>query len=113
MGIELPPMLERELPINIAVLSEGAMTPLGNSADETWEGFKAMRSGITEHRYPPFTEPSLDRQGRPREPQIGAVTAGTIKNFDPIKTLVETGFIPRGEARNRLNPFSLYGLAAA
>lgn len=106
-------MLDRERPINIAVLAEGAITPLGNSADETWENFKAMKSGIVEHRYPPYTEPGSDERGRLIEPQIRAVTAGTIKNFDPIKALVETGFVPRTEVRDRLGSYAHYALAAS
>lgn len=53
----IPQRLERDMPVRIAVLAEEALTPIGNTADETWEALKAGRSGIVEKRYPPFTEP--------------------------------------------------------
>lgn len=110
---EIPPQLNRERPIRIAVLAEGAITPLGNSADETWESFKAGRSGIVEHLYPPYTDSRKDERDRDLPTQIRATTAGTIKDFDPMKLLVESGFMPRVEVRERLDPYAHYGLAAS
>lgn len=112
-AVELPPQPNRERSIRIAVLAEGAITPLGNSVDETWEGFKAGRSGIVEHLYPPYTEPTLDARNNKRDPQIRACTAGTIKDFNAMKSLVDSGFMPRGEVRDRLDPYAQYGLAAS
>lgn len=108
--VDIPPRLERERPLRIAVLAEGAITPLGNSADETWEGFKDMRTGIVEHLYHPYTDP---REEGKRPPQIKATTAGTIKDFDPIKALVDTGFMPKSEVQLRLDPYAIYTLAAS
>lgn len=112
--VDIPPPLPREIPIRVAVLAEGAITPLGNSADETWEGYKAGRTGITEHFYPPYTDPTLDDQGNEiAVAQIRAVTAGTIKNFNPLERLVDTGFMPRKEVKFKLERYALYALAAS
>lgn len=54
---EVPDPLPRAMPVRIAVLAEETLTPLGNTAEETWEALKAGRSGIVEKRYPPFTDP--------------------------------------------------------
>lgn len=160
-GTDIPPRLDRERPLNLAVLAEGAITPLGLSAGKTWEKVQAMESGIVEHRYPPFTEPIydppraiisemigasstfqrlIDRFGNTPtvrnfifdeylaehpdirredirmtklETQIKSTTAGTIKGFNAVELLVDTGFLPRSEVVNRLDPYALYGLAAS
>ena len=52
----LPPLL-RGMEVRIAVIAEETLTPIGNTADETWESIKAMRHGFVEKRYPPYTEP--------------------------------------------------------
>lgn len=106
MAVEIPPPLDRERPIKVAVLAEGAITPLGNSADETWEAYKQGKTGIAEHRYPPYTEPL--RPGD--DPQIRTTTAGTIKNFDPREYLVKPGIIPWREVR-QFGSYVWYGLA--
>lgn len=110
---EIPPQLEREMPARIAVLAEGAITPLGNSVDETWENYKAGRTGIEVKEYHPYTDPTYDQQGREQRAQIRAITAGTIKGFDPRKALIETGVLPSKEVRFRLDPFAHYALAAS
>ena len=46
--VEIPTPLEREMPIRVAVIAEGAITPLGNSAEETWENYKAGKTGTWE-----------------------------------------------------------------
>ena len=111
--VEIPPPLEREMPIRVAVIAEGAITPLGNSADETWENYKAGKSGIVEHYYPPYTDTDRkDDKGQKLDPQLGATTAGTIKNFDPRERLIEPGILPQKEVRFKLDPYAQYALAA-
>lgn len=107
MAVEIPPPLDREKPIRVAVLAEGAITPLGNSANETWEAFLAGRTGIVEHRYPPYTEPLKSGD----DPQIRTTTAGTIKNFNPREYLVKPGIIPWREVR-QFGSYVWYGLIA-
>lgn len=113
MSIELPPTIAREKPINIAILAEGVIAPDGNNADESWENTKAMKCCIVPHRYPPYTEPGVDEQGRTKVQQIRAVMAGVVKDFDPIKALVETGFVPRKEVQFRLGRYAQLANAAA
>lgn len=110
--VDIPPSLSREVPINIAVISSGAITPLGNSVPATWESYLAGRSGIVENRYSPFTEPTYDGDGKGIEPQIRATTAGTIKGFNPKELLVDTRILPRKEVIFKLGDFAQYNLAA-
>lgn len=108
---QIPPMLDREMPICIAVIAEEALLPNGNTADEVWEAFKAGRSGIVEHRYSPFTEPPVDKEtGKPFDlpPQIRAITAGTIKNWNAVEALA--GILPSGEVRNKMDPYARYAV---
>ena len=110
--VEIPPALEREISIRAAVISDGAITPLGNSSDKTWEMYKAGKTGIVEHLYPPYTD-KVDAKGQKKDPQMSVVNAGTIKNFDPIERLVKTGILPQKEVRFKLDPYAQYGIAAA
>ncbi len=76
----------------IAITGAGAVTPLGNSVRETWEGLVQGRSGIgTITRFDPSKLPSR--------------IAGEIRNLQATKD------IPQKLLR-RLDPFALYALIA-
>lgn len=159
--VDIPSALPREMLFRVAVIADGALTPIGNSGDETWEAVKAMRSGIVERRYPPYTEPTYlipdeivdkmtkrnlmlrrlrdtnhnsphfrrfvlnefllknpevkveDLKLKMADPQIRAVTAGTVKNYDPIESLVKTGFMPRKEVFFKMGPYAQYAATVA
>ncbi|WP_335933743.1 beta-ketoacyl-[acyl-carrier-protein] synthase family protein [Streptomyces sp. PTD5-9] len=71
----------------------GALTPLGNSVSETWDGMVEGRSGIT-------SITSFD-------PGDCSVTiGGEIRGFEP------TDYMPRTEVR-RMDPYARYAVAAA
>ena len=63
----------------------GALTPIGNTAEELWSGLLEGRSGVG-----PITK--FDATG------YDTRIAGEIKNFDPLK------FVDKKEAR-RLDPY--------
>ena len=76
----------------VVITGMGAITPLGNSVQETWEGLKAGKSGISE----------IDQF------DVSAYSTrfgGLIKNFN-----VED-YMPLKEAR-RMDEFIHYGMAA-
>ena len=77
----------------VVVTGLGAITPLGNSVQETWAGVCASRSGIG-----PITK--FNTAG------FATRIAGELKNFDPLI------FINKKEAR-RIDDFIIYALAAA
>lgn len=103
----IPPALLRELPVRIAVLAEGALTPIGNTAEETWESIKAGRHGFVRHFYPPYTDSQIE--GQPA--QIRATVAATIKNYIAAEAL--KGILPAGEVKNRMDPYAHYAVSAA
>ncbi len=78
--------------MRIVVTGMGALTPLGHSVDEFWDGLKAGRSGIA-----PFT--LMDAEAFPCK--IG----GEVKEFDP------TVYVDRKESR-RLARFSQLAIGA-
>jgi 3-oxoacyl-[acyl-carrier-protein] synthase II len=71
----------------------GAVTPLGNSVAETWEGICRGKSGID--RITKFDAATFDTK-----------IAGELKGFDPLK------YVNRKELR-RVDDFIVYALAAA
>jgi 3-oxoacyl-[acyl-carrier-protein] synthase II len=71
----------------------GALTPIGNTAEELWTGLTEGRSGIG-----PITK--FDATG------YDTRIAGEIKNFDPL------AFIDKKEAR-RLDPYLQYAIASS
>jgi 3-oxoacyl-[acyl-carrier-protein] synthase II len=71
----------------------GALTPIGNTAEELWTGLTAGRSGIG-----PITK--FDATG------YDTRIAGEIKNFDPL------AFVDKKEAR-RLDPYLQYAIASS
>jgi len=77
----------------VVVTGLGALTPLGNSAAESWANAIAGKSGLG-----PITR--FDTTAFP------AKIAGEIKNFDP------TQYVDKKEIR-RYDPFAIYALAAA
>jgi 3-oxoacyl-[acyl-carrier-protein] synthase II len=78
----------------VVVTGLGAITPLGNSVQQTWEGVLAGRSGIS--------------QIQAWEPEGYTTTiAGEIRGFDPVPY-----FGSPKEAR-KCDPFIHYGVAAA
>ena len=77
----------------VVVTGLGALTPLGNSVGESWEGATAGKSGIG-----PITK--FDSSSYKTR------IAGEIKNFDPLQ------FVNKQEVR-RYDDFILYSLAAA
>jgi 3-oxoacyl-[acyl-carrier-protein] synthase II len=85
----------------VVVTGLGALTPLGNTAEEFWAGLSQGRSGIG-----PLTR--FDAQVKDASGQYRYATriAGEIRNFDPLK------FVDKKEAR-RLDPYLHYALACA
>ena len=77
----------------VVVTGLGALTPLGNSVSESWEGAIAGKSGIG-----PITK--FDSSA------FNSRIAGEIKNFDPLQ------FVDKKEVR-RYDNFAIYSLAAA
>ena len=77
----------------VVVTGLGALTPLGNTADEFWTGLTQARSGIG-----PITR--FDASGFPTR------IAGEVRNFDPLR------YVDKKEAR-RLDPYLQYAIACA
>jgi 3-oxoacyl-[acyl-carrier-protein] synthase II len=77
----------------VVVTGLGALTPLGNSVGESWEGAIAGKSGIG--AITKFDSSAFNSR-----------IAGEIKNFDPLQ------FVDKKEVR-RYDNFAIYALAAA
>jgi len=77
----------------VVVTGLGALTPLGNSVEKSWEGAITGKSGIG-----PITK--FDSTA------FNSRIAGEIKNFDPLQ------FVDKKEVR-RYDNFAIYSLAAA
>lgn len=77
----------------VVITGLGAVTPLGNSAPDTWEGICAGRSGIG--RITKFDSTRFKTK-----------IAGELKNFDPLN------FVSKKELRH-MDDFIIYALAAA
>jgi 3-oxoacyl-[acyl-carrier-protein] synthase II len=77
----------------VVVTGLGALTPIGNTADEFWSALLQGRSGVG-----PITK--FDATDYPTR------IAGEIKNFDPLV------FVDKKDAR-RLDPFLQYAMACA
>lgn len=77
----------------VVVTGLGAVTPLGNSAEETWQGICAGRSGIG-------SITKFDTTG------FKTKIAGELKNFDPLL------YLNKKEVR-RLDDFIIYAIASA
>jgi 3-oxoacyl-[acyl-carrier-protein] synthase II len=77
----------------VVVTGLGALTPVGNTAEEFWSSLVHARSGIG-----PITR--FDATGFPTR------IAGEVRNFDPLN------FVDKKEAR-RLDPYLQYAIAGA
>ncbi|WP_407371469.1 beta-ketoacyl-ACP synthase II [Carnobacterium sp.] len=77
----------------VVITGMGAVTPLGNTVDEFWNGLKAGKNGIA-----PITK--FDAT------ETGITVAGELKEFDA------TNYMPR-KISKRMDEFSRYGVAAA
>jgi 3-oxoacyl-[acyl-carrier-protein] synthase II len=77
----------------VVVTGLGALTPIGNTAEEFWAGLVQGRSGIG-----PITK--FDASGLPTR------MAGEVRGFDPLQ------FVDKKEAR-RLDPYLQYAIASA
>ena len=77
----------------VVVTGLGALTPIGNSAEELWTALSEGRSGIG-----PITK--FDASAYPTR------IAGEIKNFDPL------AYVDKKEAR-RLDPYLQYAIASS
>ena len=80
-------------PRRVVVTGLGALTPVGNTAEEFWSSLVHGRSGIG-----PITR--FDATGFPTR------IAGEVRNFDPLN------FVDKKEAR-RLDPYLQYAIAGA
>ena len=78
--------------MRVVITGIGAITPLGLSVDETWQGLLAGRSGI-------------DHISRFDTSELRTTFAGEVRNFDPQT------YMDRKEAR-RMDPYIQYALAA-
>jgi 3-oxoacyl-[acyl-carrier-protein] synthase II len=85
----------------VVVTGLGALTPLGNTAEEFWAGLSRGRSGIAP--ISKFDAAEKDASGNFRyETRIG----GEVRGFDPLR------FVDKKEAR-RLDPFVHYAMAGS
>lgn len=88
-------------PRRVVVTGLGALTPVGNTAEEFWSALTQGRSGIGP--ITKFDAAEKDAAGNFRYPTR---IAGEIRNFDPLK------YVDKKEAR-RLDPYLQYALACA
>jgi len=77
----------------VVITGMGAVTPLGNTVDEFWDGLKAGKNGIA-----PITK--FDAS------ETGITVAGELKDFDATKYM-------QRKISKRMDEFSRYGVAAA
>ncbi|PYO01501.1 MAG: beta-ketoacyl-[acyl-carrier-protein] synthase II [Candidatus Rokuibacteriota bacterium] len=85
----------------VVVTGLGALTPLGNTAEEFWTALVQARSGIGP--ITKFDAHAKDAHGAYRYPTR---IAGEVRNFDPLN------FVDKKEAR-RLDPYLQYAVACA
>jgi 3-oxoacyl-[acyl-carrier-protein] synthase II len=85
----------------VVVTGLGALTPLGNTAEEFWAALLQSRSGIG-----PITKFDAAEQDARGAYRYETRIAGEVRNFDPLK------FIDKKEVR-RLDDFLIYAIAAA
>jgi 3-oxoacyl-[acyl-carrier-protein] synthase II len=88
-------------PRRVVVTGLGALTPLGNSADELWSGLTQARSGIG-----PITKFDVSERDASGAFRFPTRIAGEVRNFDPLR------FVDRKDAR-RLDPYLQYAIACA
>ncbi len=83
----------------VVVTGLGALTPVGNTADEFWSALKEGRSGVG-----PITKFDASVKNAQGEHCYPTRIAGEVKGFDPLK------YVDKKEAR-RLDPFLQYAMA--
>ena len=85
----------------VVVTGVGALTPVGNTAEEFWSALTQGRSGVGP--ITKFDATATDAGGAYR---YATRIAGEVRNFDPLK------FVDKKEAR-RLDPYLQYAMACA
>ncbi|HSE93269.1 MAG TPA: beta-ketoacyl-ACP synthase II [Methylomirabilota bacterium] len=85
----------------VVVTGLGALTPLGNTAEEFWTGLVQGRSGIG-----PITKFDAGEKTASGEYRYETRIAGEVRNFDPLK------FVDKKDAR-RLDPYLQYAIASS
>jgi 3-oxoacyl-[acyl-carrier-protein] synthase II len=85
--------MEEKMNRRVVVTGLGAVTPLGNTVEDLWEGLRAGRSGIGPLQL-------LDKS------EYASQVAGEVKNFDPEE------YIDKKEAR-KMARFSQYAIVGA
>ncbi len=85
----------------VVVTGLGALTPVGNTADEFWTALTQGRSGVG-----PITKFDAAVKSAQGEYLYPTRIAGEVRNFDPLK------FVDKKEAR-RLDPFLQYAIACS
>ena len=83
----------------VVVTGLGALTPVGNTAEEFWSALKQARSGVG-----PITKFDASVKNAQGEYAYPTRIAGEVKNFDPLQ------YVDKKEAR-RLDPFLQYAMA--
>src|SRR3989454_9478805 len=86
-------------PRRVVATGLGALTPVGNTADEFWSALKQARSGIG-----PITKFDASVKNGQGEFLYPTRIAGEVRNFDLLK------YVDKKEAR-RLDPFLQYAMA--
>jgi 3-oxoacyl-[acyl-carrier-protein] synthase II len=85
----------------VVVTGLGALTPVGNTAEEFWSSLKAGKSGVG-----PITKFDVSEKDASGEFKYVTRIAGEIRNFD------ETKYVDKKEAR-RLDPYLKYAIATS
>src|SRR5881275_2426626 len=88
-------------PRRVVVTGLGALTPVGNTADEFWSALLGARSGIG-----PITKFDALVKNAQGEFLYPTRIAGEVRNFDPLQ------YVDKKEAR-RLDPFLQYAMACS
>jgi len=85
----------------VVVTGLGALTPVGNTADEFWTALMEARSGVG-----PITKFDASVKNAQGEFLYPTRIAAEVRGFDPLK------FVDKKEAR-RLDPFLQYAMACS
>ena len=85
----------------VVVTGLGALTPVGNTADELWTALTQARSGVG-----PITKFDAAVKNAQGDYLYPTRIAGEVRNFDPLR------FVDKKEAR-RLDPFLQYAMACS
>ena len=85
----------------VVVTGLGALTPVGNTAEELWSGLTRGRSGVG-----PITKFDATEKDPSGAFRYATRIAGEVKHFDPLR------YVDKKEAR-RLDPYLQYAIACA